>query len=84
VQLSKETLLEIHRGIVGTRARDCLELGTGFGATACVMAAAVAEIGGGTVSSVDHITRESINWRRLRAFPAISTQSGAARNTIGP
>jgi predicted O-methyltransferase YrrM len=47
--LSEDTQREIYHCIVATKARDCLELRTGFGATTCVMAAAIEEIGGGTV-----------------------------------
>ena len=34
VLLAEDTLREIYECIVATRAKDCLELGTGFGATA--------------------------------------------------
>ena len=57
VLLAEDTLREIYECIVATRAKDCLELGTGFGATACVMAAAIDEFGGGTVTTVDHMDR---------------------------
>ena len=40
---------------IATEAKDCLELGTAFGATTCVMAAAVEENGGGTVTTIDHM-----------------------------
>ncbi len=60
VLLAEHTLHEIYDCIIATRARDCLELGTGFGATACVMAAAVEEIGGGAVTTVDHMRREPV------------------------
>jgi len=55
--LPEETAREVYQHIVTTRARDCLELGTAFGATTCIMAAAVDEIGGGTVTTVDQIVR---------------------------
>jgi predicted O-methyltransferase YrrM len=55
--LPEAALQEVYQHIVTTTARDCLELGTGFGATTCIMAAAVDEIGGGTVTTIDHITR---------------------------
>jgi predicted O-methyltransferase YrrM len=57
VHQSKAALRGIYQHIIATRAKDCLELGTAFGATACVMAAAVEEIGGGLVTTVDRIER---------------------------
>ena len=65
VLLAEDTLREIYQCIVATRAKDCLELGTGFGATACVMAAAIDEIGGGTVTTVDHMDRQPVGVAHL-------------------
>ena len=65
VLLTEDTLREIYQCIVATRAKDCLELGTGFGATACVMAAAIDEIGGGTVTTVDHMDRQPVGVTHL-------------------
>ena len=33
VLLADETLREIHEYVMATRSRDCLEIGTGYGAT---------------------------------------------------
>ncbi|HET7882200.1 MAG TPA: class I SAM-dependent methyltransferase [Acetobacteraceae bacterium] len=60
VLLSETTLREVYSCIIASGAHDCLELGTGFGATACVMAAAVEENGGGLVTTVDHMHRTPI------------------------
>ena len=60
VLLAEGTLREIYHCIVATSAKECLELGTGFGATACVMAAAIDEIGGGTVTTIDHMGRQPV------------------------
>ena len=65
VLLAEDTLREIYECIVATRAKDCLELGTGFGATACVMAAAIDEFGGGTVTTVDHMDRQPVGVAQL-------------------
>jgi predicted O-methyltransferase YrrM len=83
--LTEETLREIYDCIVATRARDCLELGTGFGATACVMAAAVDEIGGGTVTTVDQILRTPVGVEQLAQLIGLSryvhtVQLGAGYN----
>jgi predicted O-methyltransferase YrrM len=51
--LGEQALRDIFQHITATGAKDCLELGTAFGATACVMAAAVEENGGGTVTTID-------------------------------
>jgi len=56
--LGEQALRDIFQHITATGAKDCLELGTAFGATACVMAAAVEENGGGTVTTIDHMARE--------------------------
>jgi predicted O-methyltransferase YrrM len=72
VLLSGDTLREVYGGIVATRARDCLELGTGFGATTCVMAAAIDEIGGGTVMTVDQIAREPVGVNELAQLTGLS------------
>src|SRR3954453_16138725 len=63
--LAEDTLRDIYGCIISTQATDCLELGTGFGATACVMAAAVDEVGGGTVTTVDQIVREPVGVDQL-------------------
>ena len=54
VLLAEATLREVYQCVIATRSRDCLELGTGHGATTCVIAAALEEIGGGTITTVDH------------------------------
>ena len=65
VLLAEDTLREIYACILATSAKDCLELGTGFGATACVMAAAIDEIGGGTVTTIDHMDRQPVGVTQL-------------------
>ena len=65
IVLAEETLREIYRHIVATGAKDCLELGTAFGSTTCVMAAAVEENGGGLVTTIDHIARRPVGVTEL-------------------
>ena len=63
--LAEATLREIYRHVVTTGAKDCLELGTAFGSTTCVMAAAVEENGGGLVTTIDHIARSPVGVTEL-------------------
>jgi predicted O-methyltransferase YrrM len=72
VLLAENTLREIYSCIVATGARDCLELGTGFGATACVMAAAIEEGGTGTVTTVDRIVRQPVGIDQLAQLTGLS------------
>lgn len=54
-------------------ARHCLELGTGFGATTCVLAAAIDEIGGGRIVTIDQYLHEPVNVRRLLEHVGLSS-----------
>ena len=72
VLLAKETLREIYNCILATKASDCLELGTAFGATTCVMAAAVEEIGSGMVTTVDIMGREPVGIDELAQATGLS------------
>ncbi len=72
VLLSEASLRIIYEGIIAGQAHDCLELGTGYGASTCVMAAAVEEIGGGTVTTVDWIDRPPFGVRRLSEITGLS------------
>ena len=83
VLLSQETLREIYNCIVATRATDCVELGTGFGATTCVMAAAIEEIGGGTVTTVDQIVRKPEGVEQLAQLTGLSRHIQAVQHGAG-
>src|SRR6266508_6062232 len=48
--LTEGGVREIYNCIVSNSLRSCLELGSGFGATSCVMGAAVAETGGKVIT----------------------------------
>ena len=50
----------IYECIVSNRLRTCLELGSGFGATSCVMGAAAAETGGRVVT-IDISLHQPVN-----------------------
>jgi predicted O-methyltransferase YrrM len=56
----------IYDFVVAHRAVRCLELGTGYGTTACVIAAAVEECGGGEVVTIDRMLHHPVNVHVLR------------------
>jgi predicted O-methyltransferase YrrM len=58
--LQQETMESLYNCVVRTGARECLELGTGYGSTTCVIAAALDEIGGGRVTTIDMLVRQPI------------------------
>jgi len=57
-------MCDIYQFIIDRRFRHCLELGTGFGATACVMAAALQQVGGRMVT-VDRVLYDEVNVKIL-------------------
>ena len=71
--LGERALRDIYQHIIATGAKDCLELGTAFGATACVMAAAVEENGGGTVTTIDLMAREPIGVAQLAQMTGLDS-----------
>jgi predicted O-methyltransferase YrrM len=70
--LGEQALRDIYQHIIATGAKDCLELGTAFGATTCVMAAAVEENGGGTVTTIDHVAREPVGVAQLAQMTGLT------------
>jgi len=61
ILLPEDVLRSIHGFIIENDVRECIELGTAFGATACVMAAAVQELGKGKVVTMDiQLTQPSV------------------------
>jgi predicted O-methyltransferase YrrM len=72
VVLGHDTLREIYQHVIATGARDCLELGTAFGSTSCVMAAAVEENGGGMVTTIDHIARKPVGVTELAQHTGVA------------
>ena len=73
---------EIYDCIVGNRLRTCLELGSGFGATSCVMGAAVAETEGKVVT-VDLSLHEPVNVRSLQAHVGIGDELEVVIDPLG-
>ncbi len=70
--LARETMQAIYDCVLQTGARDCLELGTGYGATTCVIAAALDELGRGQVTTMDIIVHEPISLRMLAEHTGLS------------
>ena len=63
--LPLEAMHDICKFIIENKSHSCIELGTGFGATACVMAAAMEEVGGGQVMTVDMYLHQPVNVKVL-------------------
>lgn len=70
--LARDTMHSIYDCVLQSGARECLELGTGYGATTCVIAAALDELGGGRVSTIDMLVREPIGIDVLAAHTGLS------------
>ena len=73
---------EIYDCIVTNRLRTCLELGSGFGATSCVMGAAAAETEGKVVT-VDLSLHEPVNVRSLKAHVGIGDELEVVIDPLG-
>lgn len=63
--LPPSAIEELYDAVIARRLHRCLELGTGFGATACVIAAAIDELGSGEVVTVDKVFHRPVNVRTL-------------------
>ncbi len=63
--LPKDVMEDIYKFIISHKLHSCIELGTGYGATTCVMASAMEEIGGGKVVTIDKYLHESVNVKVL-------------------
>ncbi len=70
--LARDTMQSIYDCVLQSGARECLELGTGYGATTCVIAAALDELGGGRVSTIDMLVREPIGIDVLAVHTGLS------------
>jgi predicted O-methyltransferase YrrM len=70
--LQEPTMRSIYDCVVATSARHCLELGTGYGATTCIIAAALEECGGCEVTTVDLSVRQPIGVDALARYTGMS------------
>ncbi len=73
---------EIYECIVSNRLRTCLELGSGFGATSCVMGAAAAETGGKVVT-VDISLLQPVNARSLKNHVGLGDELEVVIDPLG-
>lgn len=81
--LPEAAMASIYDRIIENGLRDCLELGTGFGATSCVMAAAVTRTGGGRVVTVDRVLYEPVNVRVLAEHLGLGNQLEVVVEPLG-
>jgi SAM-dependent methyltransferase len=71
--LTEGGMREIYDCIVTNRLSSCLELGSGHGATSCVMAAAVGETGG-KVTTIDLALHQPANAASLKAHCGLADE----------
>jgi len=72
---------KIYAHIVRYRLKNCLELGSGFGATSCVMGAAAEEIGG-EVTTID-LLRPAVNAEMLKAHCGLGDSLHCIVDSLG-
>lgn len=73
---------EIYDCIVSNRLRACLELGSGFGATSCVMGAAAAETGGEVVT-IDLALHWPVNASTLKGHVGLGNELEVVADPLG-
>ena len=81
--LSQQTMQQIYACVLRSGARDCLELGTGYGATSCVIAAALDERGEGSVTTVDLVDRDPIGVHVLAQHTGLDRYIKAVTDSAG-
>jgi SAM-dependent methyltransferase len=77
------TVAEMYRCIVDNKLHTCLELGTGYGTTSCIMAAAVEEIGGGKVVTIDHFLHQPVNAQVLKTYTGLTANPEVVLQKLG-
>jgi len=80
--LPEAAMRTIWQRIVEQELRCCLELGTGWGATSCVIAAALDEIGGGELRTIDVHQLEPINVRFLMQATGVAALSAVRVDAV--
>jgi len=73
--LPQDAMRYIYQFIVDNKLQSCIELGTGFGATSCVIGAAVRELGGGRVITIDKYLHPHVNAKVLMRHVGLSDDS---------
>lgn len=80
--LTEGGMREIYDCIVSNGLRACLELGTGFGATSCVMAAAAGETGG-KAQTIDISLHLPVNVRSLKLHVGLGEELEVIIDPLG-
>ncbi len=73
--LPEQAMKDIHSFIVENRLHNCIELGTGFGATTCMIADAVRELKQGKVITIDKWLHQPVNVKVLMAHVGLPENS---------
>ncbi len=63
--LPQEAMRSIYHLIVDNKLHNCIELGTGFGATSCVMSAAITTLNEGRLVTIDKYFHQPVNVKVL-------------------
>ncbi len=59
--LPEAVMRDIYQLVIDKKLTNCIELGTGFGATSCVIAAAFDELGEGQLTTIDRYLHQPVN-----------------------
>ena len=81
--LQDSTMRAIYDCVIASKATRCIELGTGYGSTTCVIAAALDELGGGSVTTVDMIGRQPIGVHDLAAHTGLQHRIEIVTDSAG-
>ena len=72
--LPKDVMEDIYKFIISHKLRSVIELGTGYGATTCVIASALQEIGGGKIITIDKYLHQSVNIKVLMQYVGLKEE----------
>ncbi|MCK5521706.1 MAG: class I SAM-dependent methyltransferase [Thiomargarita sp.] len=73
--LPQDAMRYLYQFIVDNKLQACIELGTGFGATSCMMGAAVKELNQGKVITIDKYLHHPVNVKVLMRHVGLSDES---------
>ena len=73
--LPQDAMRHIYQFIVDNKLQACIELGAGFGATSCVMGAAVNKLDQGKVITIDKYLHQPVNVKVLMRHVGLSDDS---------
>jgi predicted O-methyltransferase YrrM len=81
--LTPTTMRGVYDCVLHNNAQECIELGTGYGATTCIIAAALQERGGGCITTVDTMVHDPIGIHILAAHTGMTPYINAICSTAG-